>query len=95
MSSYKDFKHLKIPRKISWLFFVQYNHGKIPLNVAITQISSLLYIIFSFFILGYYIITKADIIYYLGLGYGFGVYLFIEVINTLYVVICNLVLRKK
>jgi len=91
----KDFKYLKIPRKISWLFFVRYNRGRIPLNVAIFQICSLLYMVFSFFILGYYIVTRSDIIFYLGLGYGFGVYLFISVINTIYTVICALVLGKR
>jgi len=51
--------------------------------------------VFSFFILGYYIVTRSDIIFYLGLGYGFGVYLFISVINTIYTVICALVLGKR
>ena len=95
MSDYKDFKYLKIPRKISWLFFVRFNRGKIPLNVAICQVCSLLYMIFSFFMLGYYIVARSDIIFYLGLGYGFGVHLFISVLNALYTAICDLVLGKK
>lgn len=95
MSDYKDFKYLKIPRKISWLFFVRFNRGRIPLNVAIFQICSMLYMVYSFFIIVFYIVTRSDIIFYLGLGYGFGVYLFISVINTLYGVICELVLGKR
>lgn len=95
MSDYKNFKYVQIPRKISWLFFVQYNRGRIPMNVVICQVCSLLYMIFSFFMLGYYMIVRSDVIFYLGLGYGFGVYLFISVLNALYTAICDLALGKK
>jgi len=95
MSDYKDFKYVLIPRRIGWLFFVRYNRGRIPLNVAICQVCSLLYMIFSIFMLGYYIVARSYIIFYLSLGYGFVVYLFISLINTLYTVICDLVLGKR
>lgn len=95
MSDYKDFKHPKIPRKISWLFFVRYNRGRIPLNVAITQICSLLYIFSSFLILVYYIITKNYMISIFCLSCCFCLYLFVSVIDALYAAICDFTLRKK
>ena len=93
MSHYKDFIYLNIPKKISWIFFVRYDHGRIPLSIAICQITSLLYMFFAFIIFACSVIAGVDMIYYIYIG--FGPYLLISLIDTLYSVICHLVLSKK
>lgn len=90
-SKNKDFFHIRVPKIINKIFFVNFVCGKIPLHVFIFQVLALLSFVALFSNVAYAIITSQKIN---GLSLAYTTICFyILVATAIYAAICDLFLR--